>query len=190
MIVAPALLLASTAAYSLGDGFNEDEIGGAVQVYAIVGFGLVMVGIARLVEPHSPRLALAIVGTGLLGMAGGVTYGLDSIHFAYTGMTGEDMGAAGPMVLQGLGIFFPVSSFIAGLALIVTCRQPRWSGYLLLPAAILFPLSRIPSIEPLGLVADGLFVLALWPLGWALIGGREAASERTTPAPQASPQQV
>ena len=173
MIGAPIVLLASTVAYTVGDGLNGDHAGGTIQVYAMALWFLVVIGLTRILEAPSPRTATVLMLVGALGVAGGVAYGLDSIHVAETGATAEDAGTAGVLALQIPGALFPLANLGLGIALVRANVEPRWSGFVLALAAILFPASRIPSIEALAIVADALFVVALAPLGWALLQGRD-----------------
>lgn len=170
-MAAPVLLLASTIAYATSGGFNHDQTGGVIQVYAMAAFMPVILGLTRVVEGRFPRAAAVLALAGGIGIAGGVGYGIDAVHLAETGATAEDFGAAGPLALQVPGAFFPLTSFSLGVALARAAIEPRWSGILLCVAAVLFPVSRIGSIEPLGLAVDVLFVAALWPLGWQMLRG-------------------
>lgn len=177
--VAPIVLLASTLAYSIGGGFNNDQTGGVIQLYAMAAFMPVLAGLTRLIEPWSPRTAAVLILTGALGIAGGIAYAVDSIHLAATGVTAEELGIAGPLALMLPGIFFPLTLLGAGIALARSGVAPRGPALLLCLAAVLFPVSRIGSIEPLGIAVDVLFVAALWPFGWSLLRG-----QATVGAPQ------
>jgi hypothetical protein len=170
LFLAPALLLASTIAYTLGAGFNADATGGVIQVYAFAAFFPVTLGFARWAAIASPRLSVALTIVAALGAAGGVAYGMDSIHTAQTGVSLEEFGSFGPLALQVPGIMFPLSLLGIAITLVRLGAQPRWSGVLLALVAVLFPASRIPGIEGLGIVSDLLLILALYPLGRSSIG--------------------
>ena len=173
MIIGPLLLFVSTLVYAAGGGLNGDRAGGAIQVYAFAVWGLVVIGLTRLLEGPFPRAAAVLTLVGALGVAGGVAYGIDSIHVAETGVTAEDIGAAGPLALYIPGILFPLAHISIGIALLLGNVRPRWCGMVLIVAAILFPASRIPSVEALAIATDVLFLLALAPLGWAILRGRD-----------------
>ena len=173
MIIGPLLLFVSTVASTAGGGINNDRAGGAIQVYAMAVWTLVVIGLTRLLEAPFPRAAAVLTLAGALGVAGGVAYGVDSIHVAESGVTAEDIGAAGPLALYVPGILFPLAHIGIGIALMRANVQPRWSGIVLVVAAILFPASRMPSVEALAIACDALFLLALAPLGWATLQGRD-----------------
>jgi hypothetical protein len=172
LFLAPALLLASTIAYTLGAGLGADATGGVIQVYAFAAFIPVTLGFARWAAMASPRTSIALTIVAALGVAGGIAYGMDSIHTAQTGVSLEEFGSVGPLALQVPGIMFPLSLLGIGISLVRLRAQPRWSGALLAVVAVLFPASRIAGIEGLGIVSDLLLILALYPLGWSSIGMR------------------
>src|SRR5688500_3212275 len=58
MVVAPVLLLLSTVAnMTNGEGMNNGEAGGVLQVWGMAAYALVAVGLTRLLEERSPRAA-------------------------------------------------------------------------------------------------------------------------------------
>lgn len=188
MIAAPVLLLASTAAHAAGGGLGEDQAGGVIQVYAMAAFLLALVGLTRMLEDHSPRAATALTLIGALGVAGGVGYGVNSIYvdLGSLDLNNNVEGVAGPLALQLPGLLFPLAFVALGVMLVRAHAVPRWCGIVLAVAGVLFPLSRIPSIEALALVTDSLFVVALVPLGWAILQGRHLVAS-SPHQPQRSP---
>ena len=167
MILGPVLLLASSVAYVAGGGLSDDELGGALQVYAFVALTVVAIGITRAVEPAFPRASAALLAFAVLGCGAGVGFGIDSIHAALPGGTGlEDAdSAAGTLALFVPGSIFPLSFAALGVALWRARVSPRASGPLLVAAGLLFPVANIPDSEAMAVTANALFVVALWPLG-------------------------
>lgn len=185
MILGPVLLLASSVAFVAGGGLNEDELGGALLVYAFVALTVVAIGIARAVERALPRASAALLAFAVLGCGAGVGFGIDSIHAGLPGGTGlEDAdSAAATLALFVPGAIFPLSFAALGVALWRARVSPRASGPLLVAASLLFPIANIPDSEAIAVTANALFVVALWPLGitWLrqprIIVGRGARSE-------------
>lgn len=173
MIGAPVVLLASTLAYAAGGGINNDRVGGIIQVYAMAAWILVVIGLTQILEAPFPRAAAVLTLIGALGVAGGVAFGIDSIHMAATGSSARQLGAAGPLALNIPGILFPLAHVGIGVGLLRANVQPRWAGIVLIVAAILFPASRIPAVVALAIAADALFLIALAPLGWAILQQRD-----------------
>jgi hypothetical protein len=167
MILGPVLLLGSSVAFAAGGGLNEDELGGALLVYAFVALTVVAIGIARAVEPALPRASAALLAFAVLGCGAGVGFGIDSIHAGLPGGTGlEDAdSAAGTLALFVPGAIFPLSFAALGVALWRARVSPRASGPLLVAASLLFPIANIPDSEAIAVTANALFVVALWPLG-------------------------
>ena len=173
-VAAPVLLLLSTISYiTAGDGMNAGEAGGAIQVWAMIAFALATVSLSRLLERPAPRAAAALTAIGLIGAAGGVGYGIDSIQAAifHTGSIQETDSAVGPLALQLPGVLFPLSLIGLGVMLARTGVVARWSGWMLVAGALLFPLARIPDVEALAIVGDAMLLIALVPLGWQMIRG-------------------
>jgi len=173
MILGPLLLLCSTIAAILGDGLAQDTTAGILQVYAFVGLMLALFGLTSLLENRAPKAAAVLTLVGALGITGGVAYGINTIFRALgTVDLNQDVeGAAPPLALQLPGILFPLTFIGLGMLLRAGAR-PRWCGAALVVAGVLFPISRIGSIEALAPVPDLLFLLGLAPLGWALLQGR------------------
>ena len=167
MLLGPALLLGSSVAYVTGGGLSNDELGGALQVYAFVALTVVAIGIAREVERALPRASAALLAFAVLGCGAGVGFGIDSIHAALPGGTGleEAESTAGTLALFVPGSIFPLSFAALGVALWRARVSPRASGPILVAASLLFPIANIPDSEALAVIANALFVVALWPLG-------------------------
>ena len=167
MLFGPLLLLGSSVAFVAGGGLNNDELGGALQVYAFVALTVVAIGIARAVERALPRASAALLAFAVLGCGAGIGFGIDSIHAALPGGTGlEDAdSAAGTLALFVPGAIFPLSFAALGVALWRARVSPKASGPLLVAASLLFPIANIPDSEAIAVTANALFVVALWPLG-------------------------
>lgn len=162
--VAPALLLASTVAYiAAGDGMNSGEAGGAIQVWAFVGFALAAAALTDRLVTSAPRARTILLALAMAGVAGGVGYGIDSIQAALNGAESiQEMDSAGASIaLQLPGILFPLSFAAIGVLLARTKAAPAWAAWLMVLGAVLFPVSRIPDIEAVAVVADVALLLAM-----------------------------
>ena len=173
-MAAPVLLLLSTIAYlANGEGMNNGEAGGAIQVWGFAAYGVAIVGLCRLFEAERPGASVAWMVVGLLGVAGGVGYGIDSIQAAL--VSGESMqemeSAAASLSLQAPGLLFFIALIAIGVLLLRTATVPRWSALAVIVGAVLFPASRMPDIEALAVASDVVLVLALVPIGFQLLRG-------------------
>jgi len=174
-IAAPLLLLASTLAYvARGEGLNDGEVGGTIQIWAFVAFGVAVVGLARRLEAAAPHAAVALTILGLVGVAGGIGFGIDSIQIEVLGTESlqETESSAVPLALQLPGVVFPLA--LAGLGVLLARHRivPRAAGYTLAVGALLFPASRIPGVEALAIASDGLMLVALGTIGLPLLAER------------------
>lgn len=169
VIVAPLLLLASTVAYvANGDGMNDGEAGGIVQLWAFVAFAMAAVALTRAFRQHAPRAADLLLAVALAGMAGGVAYAIDSIQVAVFGTESlqETDSIAASLALQLPGILFPASLVGVGVMLARTGTAPRAAAIGLAVGAVLFPASRIPDVEALAIACDLVLVAAMGAIGF------------------------
>ena len=169
MVAAPILLLAATGIFAADGSFYESRAGGAVQFVAMGVMALAIAGLTRLIEGDLPRAAAVAAVVGHLGVTAGAGFGIERM---FTAMGSPALDAAGAAVpLYPIGTLFPLGMVIFGVCLARAPRAdwPRWAGYALAVGGVLFPLSRIPGITSLGLLADALIAVGLVPVGlWAL----------------------
>lgn len=187
MIVAPVLLLLSSVAYWMDGGPGSSTLGATVQVYALFLFIPVVLGLTRLMWDPAPRLAVAARLLAILGCVGGVGYGVARAFQAAAEQAGVGeaalaelariYGSGLPLTLNLNGLIFPLSMALLGIVLWQTRAVPAWAGIVLALAGMAFPIGRIPNVEVLYYVADGLFVVSL---GW--IGLRRLSSPAGEPS--------
>ena len=163
-ILAPVLLLVSTIGYlTEGGGMNDGELGGIVQVWGMIAYGIALAGFVRLLEDRTPAGALALGIVAVVGVAAGVAYGIDSVQVAVFGTepVQETTSPAATLVFQLPGIFFPLSIVLLGVLLARTGTVPALLGGALVVGGVLFPASRIPDVEALAVTSDVIVLLAL-----------------------------
>jgi len=171
LIAAPLLLLASSLASAAGSEATRGVLG----FYAFATFALVVVTLTQRFAATLPRAAAALTVLGVLGAAAGVGFSIDAIHSTLPQSVEliDDGGTAGVFVANVPGLMVPLAWIGIGIALLRSAVQPRWCGAALVIAGLLFPVSRIGDIAALAVVGDLIFLLALAPLGWAIMQGRE-----------------
>ena len=185
MILAPAVSLLSTVVYVLGGGLNKDQAGGVIQLYGVVVYAVAIIGLLRLVERPLPRLSAALTGLGMMTVAAGVGFGMDSIVRAVNpaAALSQSHSAAANLALLLPGLTFPLTWIGLGLSLVKTGVVPRWSGYTIALGGLLFPVARIPGIDALALVADAALMIGLAPIGLSILTrGRRPAPRPSEPA--------
>lgn len=160
LVAGPALLLASTAAATAGPGVGNDDVGGAIQVWAFVFLGIGLVGLAREHEADRPRVAAALTVLTFIGICAGAGFGVNGLWEDVTGRTIDDEALATP-ALYLPGIFFPLSMLANAGARLKFLSGPALPSALFAIGAVLFPMSRIPEIDALALVADVVLLAGL-----------------------------
>lgn len=191
-IAAPLLLLASTVAYVVeGEGINDGVLGGVIGVWSSFTLAVAFVGLLRLLEPRAPRAAPILTVLAVTGFSAGVAFNIEAIYRAIIGpQLDETMDAAveetDPMALLGFlpwGWFVPLSLVLVGVFLWRTRTVSWWSGALLIVGGVLFVTARPARIDVIAMIGDGVLVLAMAPIGWAMLTGvRGARGARTAPA--------
>ena len=160
LLVAPVTYLAADTTYA-ASGW-EDATAGALAVLASIAYGLVFLRVAGWLAPTA-KLRAAIVVVGLVGMAGSVAYGFDTIHMSLGDTQLVDQPGAANLI-KPLGLFFPLAFALAGAALVRLGM--RWQGGLVLVAGLAWPVAHIGNIAPLAVAINVLLVLGFASLLW------------------------
>lgn len=185
LVAAPLLLLTATILMAVrGEGMNNGAAAGAVLVWAMIAFAVGLVGLTRRFAASLPRAAALLPILILVGCAGGVGFGVDAMHAALTS-GGNLMDAGG--IAMGLGLAVPGALFWLGVAATGVAADragmiSRWATVAIVLGAVLFPVSRMPSIAALSIAADLLLVAGLASVGLGLLT-RSARSETGAAAP-------
>lgn len=175
-VAAPVLAVASSAALVAG----AEGAWGVLGFYAFALFALVVLTLTSALAAPFPRAAALLTLTGVCGIAAGVGFMVDGLHGELVdgAYLIDEGGLAGVLVSQVPGLMFPATCLGIGVALLRCGLVPRATALALIVAAVLFPVSRIGEIAPLALVDDVVFLLALAPLGLAIMRGREPLAGR------------
>jgi hypothetical protein len=161
LVVAPLTYLAADSTYA-ARGW-DDATAGVIHVLGAIAYGFVVLRVALWLSPES-RTRGALILVGLVGMAGNVAYGFDTIHTSLGDTALVDQSGAANLI-KPLGLFFPLSLVLAALAL--KQLRHRWQGALVLVAALGWPIAHIGNIALLAVAVNVALVLALGSLVWA-----------------------
>jgi hypothetical protein len=74
------------------------------------------------------------------------------------------------------GWFAPITFVATGVLLWRTRATSRWQGALLVVAGVLFVASRPEQVTVLALIADAALIVALLPIGWAMLTAARPAA--------------
>jgi hypothetical protein len=182
---APVCLLTATILYASGGaGMNNSEAAGAVQVWAFVALAVGLLGMLRRLEASAPRSAVALQLLVIVGCAGGIGFGIDSMHAALTGGVNllDTDGAFVPLGLAIPGALFPLAVAATGAALGRAGLIAGWSSVAIIAGGLMFPAARFPSIEGVAIAGDLILLVGLASVGlqvWS--GGRDTARAGATP---------
>lgn len=158
LLVAPLLYLAADSTYA-ARGW-ADPTGGVLHVLGAIAYGFVILRVASWM-PRESALSAAIVLAGLIGMAGNVAYGFDTIHRSLGDIALVDQPGAANLI-KPLGLFFPLSFALVALALAKLGH--RWQGALVLVAVIAWPVAHIANIAAVAVAVNVALVVALGSL--------------------------
>lgn len=160
LIVAPLAYLAADSLYAaLGWG---DPVAGTVHILAAIAYGLVVLRVTAWL-PATSRLAAVLIVVGLIGMAGNVAYGFDTIHVSLGDTALVDQSGAAT-IIKPLGLFFPLS--LALIAVAMWLLRHRWQAVVVLVAALAWPIGHIANIPPLAVATNVALVVAFGTLVW------------------------
>jgi len=158
LLAGPLLSLAADSTYA-ASGW-DDPTAGVLHVLGAIVYGLVVLRVAAWL-PGDSRLTAAIVLTGIVGLAGNVAYGFDTIHASMGDVHLVDRAGAANLI-KPLGLFFPLS--IALVALGLDRLDRRRQASLVLVAAIAWPIAHIGNVAALAVAVNVVLVVALGSL--------------------------
>ncbi|HET9840798.1 MAG TPA: hypothetical protein VFQ01_02235 [Nocardioides sp.] len=161
VIVAPVVYLAADTTYA-ARGW-DDATAGVVHVLGAIAYGFLVLRVAFWL-PAESALRAWVLGVGLVGLAGNVAYGFDTIHMSL-GDTALVHQSGAANLIKPLGLFFPLSLALVAAAL--GRLGHRWQGALVLVASIAWPVAHIGNIAVLAVAVNAALVVAFGSVAWA-----------------------
>lgn len=162
-VVGPVVLLGSSLAWLAGDDLAE--LRGILQLWAMPALALALFGIASRLEGSAPVARAVVTALSTIGAVTGGAFALEILmvdHFGTERLIDQDTPSA--MLALGLpGPLFPVSMIALGVLSARHRTLPSRQAVMLAAAGVLFPLSRIPQVPALAVIADVLLIAALAP---------------------------
>lgn len=161
LLAAPLIYLAADSTYA-ARGW-DDATAGVIHILGAIAYGFVVLRVVSWLPPHS-KLAAAILVSGLIGFAGNVAYGFETIHLSLGDVAlVRQPGMAN--IIKPLGLFFPFSFALIALAL--TKLGHRWQAALVLAAMVAWPIAHIGNIAAVAVPVNILLVVAFGSLVWS-----------------------
>jgi hypothetical protein len=160
LIIAPLTYLAADSTYA-ARGW-DDSTAGVIHVLGAIAYGLVVLRVAQWLAPESALKAVLLL-IGLIGMAGNVAYGFDTIHLSLGDTQLVDQAGAANLI-KPLGLCFPLSLAVISLGLGRLGR--RWQAVGLLVAAVVWPIAHIGNVAVLAVAVNVVLTVAFGSLAW------------------------
>jgi hypothetical protein len=158
LIVAPVVYLAADVLYA-ARGW-DDAGAGVLHVLGAIAYGFVVLRVAGWLPPAS-ALTAPLLLTGVIGLAGNVAYGFDTIHTSLGDTPLVDQSGAANLI-KPLGLFFPLSLLLIAAAL--AHLNHRWQAALIAVAGLAWPIAHIGNIAPLAVAVNVALVVSLGTL--------------------------
>lgn len=185
-VLAP--LLIAIAQFFWKDGMVTARAG-ILQVLAFTCWIPAFQGMYHLIRPTMPRFAAIGFALAAYACIGGNNFGVDGIYNEAMGITSleaanqlhQQLGFNAVLYLFLPGGLFPLSLLAAGILLLRYRRISTAAGILLCIGAICFPLSRIPRIDLLAHLDNGILLIA------HLLIARTLLTHTSPPSASASP---
>lgn len=169
LLVAPLLYLAADSTYAVRGW--DDAAAGVLHVLGAVAYGFVVLRVAAWL-PRASALAAAVLLTGVIGLAGNVAYGFDTIHLSLGDVGLVDRSGAATLI-KPLGLFFPLSFALVAWALARLAH--RWQGIVVLVAVLAWPVAHIGNIAAVAVPVNVALLVALG----SLVRARSPEPDRT-----------
>lgn len=171
LIIGPVVYLVADSLYA-ARGW-DDPTAGVFHVLGAIGYALVVV---RLIAFGNGYLAASLLVVGVLGVAGNVAYGFNTIHVSL-GDTDLVDAAGAANLIKLLGLFFPLTLLLA--AIVLRRTEPIWNVALLAVAAPVWAIAHIANVAWLALAVNVVLVAVFGTV--AVTTFRTAAPAPTAP---------
>lgn len=160
LAVAPLVYLAADTTYAV-QGWT-DPTAGVLHVLGASAYGLAILGVASWCPPQWSLRALLVL-MAVLGTAGNVAYGFDTIHASYGDTALVDRSGAAALI-KPLGLCFPLALLLVAAAL--GRLRYGWQAVTVLVAAVAWPVAHIGNLGVVAIATNVLLALALGSLAW------------------------
>jgi hypothetical protein len=152
LILAPVIYLIADSLYA-ARGW-DDPTAAVFHIFGAIGYTFVLL---RVVTWSNGAPAAILLVVGVMGVAGNVAYGFNTIHLSL-GDTDLVDAAGAAVLIKPLGLFFPLTLLLAAVAL--RRVQPAWIATVLAGASAAWPLAHIANIAWLAVLVNAALVMA------------------------------
>lgn len=156
LVVAPLVYLLADSTYA-ARGWDDPDAG-AIHVLGAIGYAFVLVRFATWSEGW---LGAATLFVGVLGAAGNVAYGFNTIQVSLGGVDLVDTSGPGA-IIKPLGLFFPLSLLLVAAVLVRFDARPVAAAVAV--AAVGWPVAHIGNVAWLAVAVNVVLAAAIVPL--------------------------
>lgn len=142
---------------------------GALQVLSFLFWIFAFQGMFEQIKDDYPRYAVLGFFIAVYGCLAGNNFGVDGIYIGAFKNVAPELGLSfnaksGPAAFVAFfipGALAPLSWFVLGILFLIKKKLPAWVAAMMIVAAIGFPLSRIPRIDLLAHIDNGLLLASM-----------------------------
>jgi hypothetical protein len=160
LVIAPVIYLIADLLYATRGW--DDPTAAVFHVLGAVGYTLVLL---RLVTWGEGAPAAVLLVVGVLGAAGNVAYGFNTIHVSL-GDTDLVDATGAAVLIKPLGLCFPLTLLLG--AVVLRRIAPTWTVVLLAVSAIAWPVAHIANIGWLGVAVNATLVAVFSAVAFVL----------------------
>ncbi|WP_148307979.1 hypothetical protein [Actinoplanes friuliensis] len=152
LIVGPVTYLLADVLYALRGW--DDPTAAVVHVLGAVAYAFTLLRVVTWTEGVQAAILLVV---SVLGVAGNVAYGFNTIHVSL-GDTDLVDATGAAVLIKPLGLFFPLALLLAAVAL--RRDRPVWVVATLAVAAVVWPVAHIANIAWLAVLVNVALIVA------------------------------
>ena len=184
LLVVPVGYLLADLLYALRGW--DDPTAGVLHVVFATLYGLVALQVVALTAQR-PGWSLAVLLAGAVGTVGNAAYGFETVHVSL-GHTALVHTAGAANLIKPYGLAFPLTLFLAAVALVLAGRLSPVTGIVFAITALLWPVAHIANLGWLAVAVNAALIGVFAQLWHASrTPGDPGAGD---PAPQASHAQL
>jgi hypothetical protein len=169
LLFAPLIYLAADSTYAATSWDNPTA--GVLHVIGATAYGLVVLRVAAWL-PRESWLTLLVTVTGIIGLAGNVAYGFDTIHMSLGDVALVHQSGAANLI-KPYGLFFPLS--LALMAWGIGRLGHQGQAALIVVAAMAWPVAHIANIAWLAVMVNVALVVGFGSLAWTTDASQDPA---------------
>jgi hypothetical protein len=169
LVIGPVLYLIADILYATRGW--DDPTAAVFHVLGSIGYAFAVLRVVSWCDGWTAAILLVV---GMIGVAGSVAYGFNTIHVSLGDTDLVDATGAATLI-KPLGLFFPLAFLLCAVALRRTA--PGWVVGLLAAAGLVWPVAHIANIGWLAVLVNAVLVVSFGALVPLVAPARRPAVE-------------